>query len=227
MVGSVLLALVVPAVTAAVPPPAYTGRLWSPFPLSAQKSVPGTSLPSSSRSGVAAREAAVARAALARQPDARRAVVYRALRGQAWPASGTGTVVLRSAPPARSKSSRLARTTPASRWQRAGALPVYLAAARGGHGPSSVQVRVASRAVTAAAGIRGVLFTVASAPGIPAGRVRISLAYSKFANLYGGGWASRLRLVQLPSCALSTPGRPGCRVQRPAARRQRPAAAIG
>jgi RHS repeat-associated protein len=215
MVVSALVALVVPAVTAAVPPPAYTGRLWSPFPLRAPKLVPGTSLPSSSAAAVAAREAAVARAALARQPDARRAVMYRAPRGQAWPAAGTANVVLREPVAAASKRGEPARTAPRPRWQRAGALPIYLAAVRGRRAPASVQVRVASRAVTAAAGIRGVLFTVTAAPGNAAGRVRISLAYSRFADLYGGDWASRLRLVRLPLCALSTPGRPGCRAQKP------------
>jgi hypothetical protein len=197
MVVSALLALVVPAVTAAVPPPAYTGRVWSPFPLPAQKSVPGISLPSSSAASVKAREAAVARTALTRQPDGRRAVAHRSARGQAWPAAGTAKVVLRDPATAASKRGEPTRTAPAPapRWQRAGVLPVYLAAVRGRQGPASVRVRVASRAVTAAAGVRGVLFTVASAPGSAAGQVRISLAYSKFADLYGGNWASRLRLV--------------------------------
>ncbi|GAA3295249.1 RHS repeat-associated core domain-containing protein [Dactylosporangium vinaceum] len=42
------------------------------------------------------------------------------------------------------------------------------------------------------------------------GSVRLSLDYSGFRNAYGGDWSSRLRLVSLPECALSTPDANAC-----------------
>ena len=39
-----------------------------------------------------------------------------------------------------------------------------------------------------------------------AGRVHVSLSYAGFAQAYGGNYGSRLRLVELPGCALTTPG---------------------
>lgn len=47
------------------------------------------------------------------------------------------------------------------------------------------------------------------------GSVEIEVDYSAFAHAYGGAWASRLRLVSLPDCAVTTPGEPGCREQTP------------
>ena len=44
-----------------------------------------------------------------------------------------------------------------------------------------------------------------------AGRVGVQVDYSGFVNAFGGSYGSRLRLVQLPSCAVTTPGRPECR----------------
>ena len=48
-----------------------------------------------------------------------------------------------------------------------------------------------------------------------AGSVAVRLDYGSFADEYGGGWASRLRLVELPACALTTPGLARCRTQTP------------
>ena len=39
----------------------------------------------------------------------------------------------------------------------------------------------------------------------------VSVDYNSFRYAVGGGWASRLRLWQVPSCALSTPEAPACR----------------
>ncbi|MGM9439843.1 polymorphic toxin-type HINT domain-containing protein [Streptomyces murinus] len=49
------------------------------------------------------------------------------------------------------------------------------------------------------------------------GRVRAGLDYSGFADAFGGGYASRLTLVQLPACALTTPGEAHCRAGKPVA----------
>ncbi|ONI87005.1 hypothetical protein ALI144C_10225 [Actinosynnema sp. ALI-1.44] len=41
--------------------------------------------------------------------------------------------------------------------------------------------------------------------------VSVEVDYSPFRNAFGGDWATRLRLVALPECALSTPDRDDCR----------------
>ncbi|MFD9489794.1 hypothetical protein ACFWBX_38680, partial [Streptomyces sp. NPDC059991] len=45
----------------------------------------------------------------------------------------------------------------------------------------------------------------------------MSFDYSGFKDLYGGDWSSRLHLVQLPTCAITTPEKPACQVQTPLA----------
>ncbi|MFB6622110.1 RHS repeat-associated core domain-containing protein [Streptomyces sp. NPDC056374] len=77
-------------------------------------------------------------------------------------------------------------------------------------------VSVASRAAAQKAGVDGLLLTVGRADGVNSGgRARVSIDYSAFKNAYGGDWAARLRLVQLPTCALTTPEKAGCRVAKP------------
>ncbi|MEW2120037.1 polymorphic toxin-type HINT domain-containing protein [Streptomyces sp. NPDC005474] len=44
-----------------------------------------------------------------------------------------------------------------------------------------------------------------------AGKIGIEVDYARFTEAYGGGFGSRLGLVQLPACALTTPDRPTCR----------------
>lgn len=41
--------------------------------------------------------------------------------------------------------------------------------------------------------------------------------YGDFAGAYGGGYASRLRLVELPACAATTPDKSACRIAKPLA----------
>ncbi|MEU7277171.1 hypothetical protein AB0A96_48745, partial [Streptomyces asiaticus] len=52
----------------------------------------------------------------------------------------------------------------------------------------------------------------ASAEG---GSTKLGISYADFAVAYGGDWAGRLTLVQLPACALTTPQKAGCRTQSP------------
>jgi RHS repeat-associated protein len=80
---------------------------------------------------------------------------------------------------------------------RAGGLPVGAA----------VAVRVLGASAASAAGGQAVAFRLS---GEAAGIVHVRVDYSSFAELFGGGWASRLQLVQLPACAQTTPGAPGC-----------------
>ena len=101
--------------------------------------------------------------------------------------------------------------------RQAGSLPVAFA----GDDPSSgaataASVTFASRQAAQAAGINGVVFTVARADGgaVPS-PTQVTLDYSAFAGAYGGGYADRLKLVELPACALTTPQLAVCRVQKP------------
>lgn len=76
----------------------------------------------------------------------------------------------------------------------------------------TVRVAMASHAMASALGVHGVVFSMAPA-GSAGGRVHVSVDYSSFAAAYGGGYASRLRVVELPGCALTTPQVASCRVQ--------------
>jgi len=75
--------------------------------------------------------------------------------------------------------------------------------------PARATVGLASRTASANAGVNGVVFSVA---GISDGRV--SVDYSAFAHA-GSNYASRLHLVALPACALTTPQAAPCREQTP------------
>jgi RHS repeat-associated protein len=76
--------------------------------------------------------------------------------------------------------------------------------------PGSVRVEVLDRNAAAAAGISGLLLTVDAVNG--AGEVDLAVDYAEFAGAYGGAWASRLRLVKLPRCVLTSPQRAVCRL---------------
>ena len=95
----------------------------------------------------------------------------------------------------------------------AGGLPVTVAPGGGTHSAAGqVQVRVLGPQQGRAAGIKGVLLT---ASATEPGSAQLGLDYSAFASAYGGDWSGRLRLVQLPACALTTPQKAACRKQTP------------
>src|SRR5216683_3320172 len=84
--------------------------------------------------------------------------------------------------------------------------------------PSGTHITMASRQAAAAAGVSGVIFTVSrTAPTSAPGRAHVTLDYSSFRYAYGGDYASRLRLVELPGCVLATPQVAACRRQVPLA----------
>ncbi|MFC9427759.1 RHS repeat-associated core domain-containing protein [Streptomyces sp. NPDC056987] len=126
----------------------------------------------------------------------------RSVPGVSWPAPGSAEVEL---PAAR------------GRVERAGTLPVRLGAAAGkpaagarGTAPGSAQVQILDRRTTEKLGVEGVVLAVRAADGGSDAKVRLSLDYSRFQHAFGAGWASRLSLVQLPACALETPGAKDC-----------------
>jgi len=84
------------------------------------------------------------------------------------------------------------------------------------NGPPTVNTRVLDQTMSRRADLTGVMLSVTPA-GTTTGRVRIGLNYADFAEAYGGNYGSRLRLVQLPACAASTPERAACRTRTPVA----------
>ncbi|MGW6566025.1 RHS repeat-associated core domain-containing protein [Streptomyces sp. NPDC054975] len=83
--------------------------------------------------------------------------------------------------------------------------------ARPGNAPTDVDVKVLDRAALAPVGAVGLGVQVTRRDGAAqAGPVHVSLDYSGFRQAHGGGFASRLRLLKLPACALTTPDVKGC-----------------
>ncbi|MEV4062421.1 polymorphic toxin-type HINT domain-containing protein [Nonomuraea dietziae] len=89
---------------------------------------------------------------------------------------------------------------------RAGALPVWLAAVAGAE-PSPTSVRVET--VDTKTGTKALALRLSRADGKPASApVRFTVDYRGFGSAFGGDWASRLRLWNVPECA---PAAPACR----------------
>ncbi|WP_370353068.1 RHS repeat-associated core domain-containing protein [Catenulispora sp. EB89] len=86
--------------------------------------------------------------------------------------------------------------------------------------PAKLTVRMTSHQAAIAAGVTGVAFTVTPDGPVPAasrGALRIGVNYAGFEDAYGGNYGSRLRLVELPGCALTTPQVQACRTATPLA----------
>ncbi|MCX4919894.1 RHS repeat-associated core domain-containing protein [Streptomyces sp. NBC_00687] len=78
----------------------------------------------------------------------------------------------------------------------------------------SLKVHVYGHTAAEKAGVAGAIVRLAP-ENSPHGKWRFSLGYSAFTDAFGGSYGSRLRLVQLPACALTTPERAKCREQTP------------
>ncbi|MEV7374658.1 polymorphic toxin-type HINT domain-containing protein [Streptomyces sp. NPDC090301] len=132
-----------------------------------------------------------------------------------WPAAGTLRVdlpapnSLAAAPGKPSNPVTFAAPTPHKNTARKAAQQTPAAKA---------DLRFLDRATARQAGIDGVLLTLGNATtGTRTDplKTKITLDYSGFARAAGGGYGSRLSLVQLPTCALTTPEKPECRTQTP------------
>ena len=78
----------------------------------------------------------------------------------------------------------------------------------------SARVTVLSHQNASALGITGTVFTLTRTDGTVApGPVHVSLNYAGFQSAYGGNYAARLHLVELPACATTTPKIAACRQQ--------------
>ena len=85
---------------------------------------------------------------------------------------------------------------------------------RGGEfaGPTSAAVQMMDRPTAQRLGVSGVVFSVTPVGDqARSGQVDVAVDYSGFAASYGGNYASRLHLVRLDPCALSTPQLVRCR----------------
>ncbi|WP_243878868.1 RHS repeat-associated core domain-containing protein [Streptomyces sp. KS 21] len=136
-----------------------------------------------------------------------------------WPATGSAEVELSSVPVGKSFLSGAAQA-PAigSGSQQAGKLPVavYVAPGKAAEAPSKVKVSVAAKDAARKAGIDGVLLSVGRSDGASrSASAQVEVDYNSFRGAYGADYASRLHLVELPGCALTTPERAECRTQKP------------
>lgn len=141
-----------------------------------------------------------------------------------WPAAGGADVALpavaakATAGSASSTPSSMPSSTPSSlpSLSRAGSLPVRVGAAteqpRGAaERPSKLHVTVSGRSAATKAGVDGLIVSIGRADGVDRpGPAKVEIDYGSFKGAYGGDWASRLRLVQLPACALTTPDQAAC-----------------
>ncbi|CAL9670274.1 hypothetical protein SUDANB176_07439 [Streptomyces sp. enrichment culture] len=129
--------------------------------------------------------------------EARKAAVKQADKAR-WPKAGSAEVEL------------------SGQTAKASGLPLSVMTAGGKKAADSVRVEMLGRSAAASAGVEGVLFTVARSDGEAAkGTAKVTLDYSHFADAYGGGYGSRLRLVQYPACVLTTPEKKSCSTPEP------------
>ena len=221
--ASLCVASLAGSLVAAIPPPYhFTGSIWSPSGLSSAHSVPGHSLPPADRPGVPQVKEPAGHPAVPVQP-----------KPVTWPGPESGTARLASPlgplPAADLAAGAPQAGSPTTGATQAGALPVWVAPATAPlsptsatqaplPAPASVRVTLAGHASAAAAGVTGLVMTLTRTDqATGAASVMVRLSYAGIAGNYGGGWASRIRLVQLPGCALTTPGVPACREPHPLA----------
>ncbi|MFF7156128.1 polymorphic toxin-type HINT domain-containing protein [Streptomyces sp. NPDC008139] len=113
-------------------------------------------------------------------------------------------------------------------WTRVGKLPVLVksgksskaaksASSAAPSAPTHVTVQLRDHDAATEAGVNGLLFTASVPAGSADEPLSVAVDYSGFKDAYGGDWSSRLRLVQLPPCALTTPAKPECQAQTPVA----------
>jgi RHS repeat-associated protein len=77
--------------------------------------------------------------------------------------------------------------------------------------PANVDVQVLDRTQVASVGGVAMGLRLRRGDGKAApGPVRVTIDYSRFRHAHGGDFAARLRLVQMPACALTTPEKQGC-----------------
>ncbi|WP_407109568.1 RHS repeat-associated core domain-containing protein [Streptomyces sp. DSM 116494] len=124
-----------------------------------------------------------------------------------WPAPGSATLDIPGSTSKAAKADKLPVSlsipaTPRSKAARTVTTPA----------PEQAKVTVLGRKQAQQLGLDGVLLSVQRTDGEsdPAA-LSVTVDYSDFAHAFGGNWSSRLRAVQLPACAVTTPGKAACR----------------
>ncbi len=195
-----------PAVQAADKPP----KVWVPpkTALPGAKSVKGSDAKSSKDKAPAAKPWKPAPKSKAPVGTSR---VEVGARPESKPAAGAGSV----------QAGELPVWVAPGKDAKAKALPAGPANAPSAAGSGSLSVEVKDAAKARAAGVNGALITLTEPAGVAAtGKVEVGLDVSAWANGAGANWADRARLVQLPACALTTPGAAGCTTRTPVASRR-------
>ncbi|WP_437033521.1 RHS repeat domain-containing protein [Streptomyces sp. enrichment culture] len=117
-----------------------------------------------------------------------------------WPAAGSTTIKVTDAGGKQTQS-------------KAGSVPVEVEPGKNSRkaAATQAQVQVLDRNAAKAAGVDGLLLAV-QGHGAEEGQgtLGLTLDYSSFAGIYGGDWASRLVVREVPACALTTPSARGC-----------------
>ncbi|MEU7907726.1 polymorphic toxin-type HINT domain-containing protein [Actinoplanes sp. NPDC049118] len=116
-----------------------------------------------------------------------------------WPAAGSTEIAL---------TGSAGRAVSA----KAGSIPVTVKAVPGKKAPDRVRVSTLPEEQSTKLGVSGPVIAVEVDKS---GDLETTVDYGDFADLYGGGWAGRLNLAQLPSCAATTPERPECQEATP------------
>jgi RHS repeat-associated protein len=130
----------------------------------------------------------------------------------AWPVAGVADIDAASVEPVPAKVGGLPIDIRPAGGPASGAAVTRSA----GSAPQRARVQVFDRAASQRAGVDGPLFTVGGAAGAAdPQRVNVAVGYDGFSHAIGGGWGSRLRLVTLPSCVLTTPEVDACRTPTP------------
>ncbi|MEV7525838.1 polymorphic toxin-type HINT domain-containing protein [Streptomyces sp. NPDC091371] len=119
------------------------------------------------------------------------------------------------APPAGASASVPLTPTAGVEFTQVGSLPVSIGKVQDTGAPPSGtwSATVQDRAKTEAAGIDGAVIAI-TPPADAVNPVDVALDYTKFEDLYGTEWASRLKLRQFPACFLDTPDLPECAVSK-------------
>ncbi|WP_435834591.1 RHS repeat-associated core domain-containing protein [Streptomyces abikoensis] len=138
-----------------------------------------------------------------------------------WPRAGSAVLDIAPAPQGGSAG-----------WHKVGNTTISLVAAPGAVGsppPAAAwsgrtapvvraEVKVLGRASAQRAGVNGLLLSITPqrTPGDPRAGEKLALGvdYTAFSGAFGGGYASRLGLSELPSCALTAPSEAKCRKAR-------------
>jgi RHS repeat-associated protein len=133
-----------------------------------------------------------------------------------WPAPGIATVGVADAATSRGgKEQRLAAIRQKPGRQKVGSLPVWIKPSAG-QPAANVSVELLDRAKVPPAWRDGLVLRVSArgsaglATTARAASSELSVSYDAFRFAYGGDWASRLRLWQVPACSVTTPNAKGC-----------------